>query len=197
MSVTSKWMFVLIGNSDTGKTTIQKAVIELLNGRAFKALPSNQAYDVTHPCFLRKCRRFFVAGRSYQELLGNGDNPYTSVAEYFERRIDPVALDPVAPPLDLSFISSHLDKTAIDLDKTAIAQIIQQAHRRFWNVCAIFLTNSLATDPQLNAAISELPWDERWVAENAPTDDSATQHHQLRQVAGAIIQLLIERTRGW
>jgi len=90
MSATSRWMFVLIGNDETGKTTIQKALIELLNGRVYDALPSNQAYDVTHSYSLRKCRRFFVHGRSYQELLAKGENAYASVEQYFERRIDPV-----------------------------------------------------------------------------------------------------------
>lgn len=199
MSVTSKWMFLLIGDNETGKTTIQKALIELLNGGVYDRLPSNQAYDVTHPCFLKKCRRFFVGGRSYQELLtkdentNKGENTYTSVEQYFERRIDPAVLPtiPAVPPnVDLGFIASHLDGIVID-------EMIRHAHRRFWNVGGIFLTNSLAANPQVNAAISELPWDERWVAENAPSYDSGTQNRQLRRVAEAIVQLLIERTRGW
>ena len=70
MSVTSKWTFILIGNNATGKTTLQRRLVELLSGRVYDRLPSNTAYNLTDFAFLRKCRRFFVAGRSYQELRG-------------------------------------------------------------------------------------------------------------------------------
>ena len=86
MSVTSKWTFILIGNDETGKTTIQKALVELLNGTAYERLHSNRTYEVTHQYFLRKCHKFFVAGRSYQELKDKPDQ-YTSVEEYFERKL--------------------------------------------------------------------------------------------------------------
>jgi hypothetical protein len=165
MSVTSKWTFILIGDNATGKTTIQKTLVELLSGTAYKKLPSNQTYEVTHPYFLRKCRKFFVAGRSYQELKDKPDQ-YTSVKEYFERKFDPTA--------DFGFIASHLEHADIEA-------MIREVHRRFWNVCAVFLTNSIAAHPHKNPDISELTWDERWVAENDPTHDSETQGRQLRQ----------------
>jgi hypothetical protein len=185
MSVNSRWMFIFVGNDATGKTTIQRVIVELLHGRAYNHLPSNTSHDLTHPYFPRKCRRFFVAGRSYQELLGKGDDKYTSVEEYFEKRVDAAP-----PPIDLAFIASHLDETVI-------TEMIRQAHRRFWNVCGIFLTNSLAADPQPNAVISRAHWDERWVAENPPSDSTETQNRQLRRVAEMIVQMIIERTRGW
>jgi predicted ATP-dependent endonuclease of OLD family len=182
MSVRSRWLFILIGNNETGKTTVQK-VLELLNGRVYEKLPSNRAHDVTHPYSLRKCRRFFVAGRSYQELKDKGE--YTSVKEYFEVKLDPAGAD-----VDLGFMSSHLDHDAV-------REMLLEAHKRFWNVCGIFFTNSISINRPENAEISALCWDERWFAENCRTDDPEAQNRQLRHVAEAMVQMFIERAHGW
>jgi hypothetical protein len=184
MSVTSKWMFILIGNDRTGKTTIQKALVELLNGTHHERLASNQTYDVTHRYFLRKCRKFFVAGRSYQELRGK-PNEYESVEQYFDRKFGDAY-----HKCNFGFMASHLDAVVI-------GEMIREVHRRFWNACAVFLTNSISAKPQQNADISELTWDERWVAENAQSDESETQDRRLRRIAETMVQMLIERTRGW
>ncbi len=126
MSVRSKWLFILLGNNATGKTTIQKVLVELLAGAQYQRLPSNNVYYITHDLLMRKFRRMFVAGRSYQELKApKGD--YTTVEEYF-RKLDSSGVD-----VDVAFMASHLDPADIEM-------MVEQAHRRFWNVCGIFLT---------------------------------------------------------
>jgi hypothetical protein len=186
MSVRSRWLFILVGDNRTGKTTVQTELVELLNGRRYKRLPSNEARPLTHPYFLRKFRAVFVAGRSYQELK-NKPQPlgYTSVEDYFDRKLDSASSE-----VDLAFMASHLNDEVV-------REMIREAHRRFWNVCGVFFTNSIAANHQKNVAISELDWDERWLGENAPTSNSRKQDRQLRQVADAIVQMLMERSRGW
>jgi hypothetical protein len=184
MSVTSKWMFILIGNDKTGKTTVQRALVELLNGTRYERLTSNQTYEVTHPYFLRKHGKFFVAGRSYQELKDK-PNGYKSVEQYFGTKFGDARHD-----CDFGFMASHLDTVVV-------REMIREVHCRFWNVCAVFLTNSISAQPKPNADISELAWDERWIAENDHSDDSEAYNRRLHRIATTIAQMLIERTRGW
>ena len=184
MSVRSKWLFIFLGNDASGKTTIQKSLVELIAGTQYQRLPSNNTYSITHDYLLRKFRKVFVAGRSYQELREpRGD--YTTVEEYFRK------LDSAGADVDLAFMASHLDLADIEM-------MVEQGHRRFWNVCGIFLSNSIAWQTQANEDISDrLWWDERWLAENTPTEDEQMQADQLRRVATTILQMLTERTRGW
>lgn len=182
MSVKLRWLFIFIGSNATGKTTIQKLLVEFIAGQAYQRLPSNTAHEITHPYIMRKFRRFFVAGRSYQELLHQAQ--YASVQEYFD------LLDAAGVDIDLAFAATHPD--------VAVAgQMISEAHRRFWNVCGVFLSNAIALQPALCADISALSWDERWLIENTRSDDQETQAKQLRGAAEAILQVLIERARGW
>jgi hypothetical protein len=183
MSVLSRWLFILIGNDRTGKTTVQRRLVELLNGQHYTSLPSDRAYDLNDFAFRKKCRRFFVAGRSYQEPRGT--TRYRSVQEYFARAFDGVGAD-----ICLGFMASHLEPQAV-------REMIDEAHDRFWNVCGIFLSNGVASNQAANQEISRLGWDERWYAENPSTDDEVVWNRQLNEIAESIMQMLIERTRGW
>lgn len=133
---------------------------------------------------MRKFRKIFVAGRSYQELKApSGD--YTTVEEYFSK------LDGGGSDVDLAFMASHLDSAEIEM-------MVEQAHRRFWNGCGIFLSNSIEWQSEDNAEIStRLSWDKRWLAENAPAEDELMQSDQLRRVATTILHMLTEGMRGW
>ena len=84
---------------------------------------------------------------------------YKSIPEYFRDHFREA---------DLCFVSSHLKVNEI-------TQMIVEGHRRFYNVCGLFLSNSIASDGDTNAAISELLWDERWIGTNEPTEDNAKQ----------------------
>lgn len=181
--VFSRWLFILIGNNRTGKTTIQRKLVELLNGQCYMSLPSDGLYDLTDFAFPQKCRRIFVAGRSYQEARGT--TRYQTVEEYFERTLSRAGDD-----VCLAFMASHLDTPSV-------SEMISQGQNRFWNVCGIFLSNAVATSPAANHEISRLPWNERWFVQNPTTDDERIRNRQLDDIAGGIVQMLVERTRGW
>jgi hypothetical protein len=53
------------------------------------------------------------------------------VEEYF-RKLDGAGID-----IDLA-LASYLDLAAIEM-------MVEQAHRRLWNVCRVFLSNSIAS----------------------------------------------------
>lgn len=181
MPVRSKWLFILLGNDSIGKTTVQKRLVALLNGAVYRRLPSNGTYDITNGHFTRKFRRVFIAGRSYQEFPG-----YRNIEDYFRQTLDQAGTD-----VDLAFMASHLDLRDV-------RDMIRQTHRRFWNVCAIFFSNSIAADGADNAQISRaFSWDERWYAANPETNNGDTQEQQLSNVAAEIVQMLTERTSGW
>lgn len=188
MSVRSKWLFIFLGNDASGKTTIQKILVGLLAGREYDRLPSNTTHVITCERIVRKFRKMFVAGRSYQELTkAKREKPddFTSVEEYFQ------IFDQAGADVDLAFMASHLDPADIEM-------MVEQAHRRFCNVCGIFLSNSIEWQTSVNADISaRLWWDERWLAENALADDEQIRADQLRRVATTLLQMLTERTRGW
>lgn len=63
-------------------------------------------------------------------------------------------------------------------------------------MCGVFFTNSIAAHPN-NAAISDLGWDERWIATNDHTDDEKQQNRQLKNIAETFVQMLIVRAQGW
>jgi hypothetical protein len=180
MSVRSKWLFVLLGRDKTGKTELQKRLVELLNGRSYKKLPSNQVRDITHPYLMRKVRKLFVGGASYQEQLNKGD--YSSVGDYFS------LIGRADSDVDLAIISAHLDLKVVQ-------EIIAAAHRRFWNTCGVFLSNAVLKQRSKASDISEFAWDERWFLDNAPSEQM--WQHQIEQAANVFVQMLIERTRGW
>ena len=178
MSLRSKWLFVLVGNDRTGKTELQKKLIVLLSdeNRDIR-LECNRLFQITHPYVIRKIRDFSIGNRSFQEKRQD----YQSVPNYFQNHFQNA---------DFCFISSHL----ITAD---IVQMIGEGHRRFYNVCGVFFTNSIASDPSANAEISQLNWDERWIASNDITSDEELQDQQLQSVAETFVQILIERSRMW
>lgn len=176
MSARARQLVILIGSNLTGKTTVQRNLVTLLNGRSYKTLPSNTPHEITHPSFVRKCRSVFVAGRSYQEF-----SKYSSVTSYFRKEFDPKS-----DQADLAFMSSHLNLKDV-------AEMIKEGQRRLYNVCGLFFSNSIQATPKRSADIAGLPWDERWLAENATTSNSNRQQDQLWQAADTIVQMLISR----
>lgn len=178
MAIRSKWLLVLVGDDRSGKTTLQKKLIKLLSedNRDIR-LDCNLSFPINHPYLIKKIHTFSIANRSIQEKL----DVYKSISEYFHSHFCEA---------DLCFVSSHLK---ID----DIGQIISEGHRRFYNVCGIFLSNSIAANGDCNAEISDLLWDERWIATNEITEDPAQQDRQLQGIAETIVQMFIERTRTW
>lgn len=174
MTIKAKLLFILIGDDKTGKTTLQKLLIEKLCSRVYDRLPTNLRFDITHPEIKRKYQSISFANRSYQEKR----TEYGTVDEYFQNHFQQG---------DISVVSSHL----IPVD---IQRMIENGRGMFYNVCGVFLTNSILINPTDNAEISRLDWDERLVIDNPTTDDFSQVERQLNSIADNIVSLLINRT---
>jgi Zn-dependent M32 family carboxypeptidase len=83
------------------------------------------------------------------------------------------------------------------LSEADARSIITNGQKKFYNVCAVFFSNSIEKQRQQNEEISILNWDDRWVVANQTTEDEAQQMTQLNKAAESFVQILIERTRGW
>jgi GTPase SAR1 family protein len=173
MLIKSKQLFILIGDDRTGKTTLQKTLIEKLNGSKYSTLPTNLLFDIYHPEIKRKYQTISFANRSYQEKIGT----YGTVNEYFENHFKEA---------DICIVSSHLVITDI-------IEMIRNAKQRFYNVTGIFFENSIKQSKQANEQISLLEWDERLFIENALTDDNARIHYQLNAIAESFVTFLSNR----
>lgn len=176
MTIKTKILFILIGDDRTGKTTLQKLLIEKIcsNTSIKNKLPTNSKFNITHPEIKRKYKEISFGNRSYQEKI----NTYKTINNFFKNHFE---------DCDISFISSHL----IPID---IEQMIINGKQRFFNVNAIFFSNSIEKDLLLNSQISELAWDERFLAEN-PITDKDNINNQLNLIAESIVDIIINRTK--
>jgi len=179
MRTQSRWVFVLIGNDRTGKTGIQKRLVKRLahNNRDYR-LDCNLVFDVKHSHLNRKIQTISIGNRSIQEKT---TDPYKSVDDYYLNHFKDA---------DICLVSTHLSLQ----DSMSI---LTNGHRKFYNVCAVFFSNSIQVDRQQNADISELNWDDRWLVENPLTEDEELQSTMLDAAADSFVQMLIDRTRGW
>lgn len=172
-TICSKMLFVLIGDDRSGKTTLQRLLIEKMCGEWYERLPVNRNLLITHPEIKRKYERASFANRSYQEKI----EEYGSVDEYFENHFQ---------DCPISFISSHL---VID----DISEMIRNGKRRFFNVYGVFLSNSIQANREVNMDISELNWDERFFIENPLINDEHV-FGQLNFISENFVDLIINRT---
>jgi hypothetical protein len=172
MTIRPKMLFILIGDDRTGKTTLQKLLIEKICGQSYGRLPTNLGIDITHPEIKHKYRRISFGNRSYQEKKDD----YGTVDEYFQNHFN---------DCDIAFISSHL----IPDD---IAEMIQNGRQRFFNVFGVFLSNSIESNRNLNSQISAFDWNERFLIENPIVGQDRTER-QLEIIAENFVDLLINR----
>lgn|GEM_PF-972220 len=173
-TIKSRQLFILIGNDMTGKTTIQKNLIDKLCSHTYDRLPTNLRFDIIHPEIKRKYQNASFGNRSYQEKI----NEYGTVDEYFQNHFNPA---------DISFISSHLDIGHL-------TDMIRNGRQRFYNVNAIFFSNSIAASGQINSDISLLDWDERLYVQNDWTDDEWRRDRQLNSITESIVFFVVNRT---
>lgn len=174
-----KWIFVLIGNDKTGKTTFQKHLVKMLSGECRDArLDCNLFLQINHPNFIRKIETLSVGNRSIQERIPDA---YLSIDDYFDNHFKDA---------DLCIIATHIsEKDVVD--------ILANCHKRFYNVCGVFFTNSISQDRAGNAEISKLNWDERWQVINPHTEIESEQTSQLKNAAASFVQILIDRVQSW
>jgi len=111
MTIRSNQLFIIIGNGNSGKTTLQKILMEKICGQVYDRLPTNLNFKIIHPEIKRKYRTISFGNRSYQEKVGD----YGIVDEYFENHFNPA---------DISIISTHLN-----IDN--ISEMIRNGHQRF------------------------------------------------------------------
>jgi len=137
MIIKKKLLFILIGNDCTGKTTLQKLLIEQLCGVQYEKLPTNIALNIKHPEIKRKYSKISFGNRSYQEKI----DKYGSIDDYFSNHFN---------EQKIAFISSHLNKNDLE-------NMILNGHRKFYNVCGVFFTNSIDVNKSLNSENSAKP----------------------------------------
>lgn len=174
MTIKSKQLFIIIGDDKTGKTTLQKLLIDRVCGYGYDRLPANKMFDITHPEIKRKYQNISFGNRSYQEKIAD----YVSVDNYFQNHFQQA---------DIAFISSHL----IQAD---IQQMIENGRKCFYNVVGIFWTNSIENNPTANSQISLLDWNERLVITNPNSGNADQIQKQLDLIADNIVAFLINRT---
>lgn len=177
----SRWLFVLIGQNDSGKTSFQRHLIDYLCDRVYARLPRDAVFEVRHPRAPRNFSTIACANRSYQEKrTENG-----SVENYILR---------VVPEADVTVVASH----AGPVDIPDVEQMLRFGRRRGYNVAAVFFENALSST---TAAIAELDWQERLLMRNPPVRDGDGQEEkiqeQLRLVAVQFGDLLIARTTSY
>jgi ABC-type oligopeptide transport system ATPase subunit len=68
-TLSSKQLFLLIGNNNTGKTTVQKTIIKLLCGLEYDKLRTNKLIPISNICLLKMADNIFFANRSFQEKI--------------------------------------------------------------------------------------------------------------------------------
>lgn len=167
-----KLFFVLIGNNNSGKTKIQKKLIELICGEFYEKLPSNKIYDILIPNLKQKYNKIFFGNRSYQEINTEGKK----VEDFFPDELKEA---------DLVFVSSHLKK--IDID-----EIIFFAKSNFYNVIGLFLYNSIDKNLDLNKEISLLNWDKRIILENYIKADESDIMKNIDNISNEIYYMLFQ-----
>jgi hypothetical protein len=174
MSLNSKWLFIILGNNCSGKTTLQKKIIRLISDENYDSrLECNVSVKITHTFISRKIDTISFSNRSYQEKIGD----YKSIENYFANHF---------MKADICVISSHL--VPIDVE-----QMILWGHKLFFNVCGVFMSNSIDNNQDLNSQISALGWDSRIISNNPLTDIPEQQDKQLQIIANDFIMMLIHK----
>jgi hypothetical protein len=175
MPIKAKLLFILLGDDRTGKTTLQKLLIDkICNEQHYERLHTNKIFNIIHPEIKRKYKTIFFANRSYQEKLTD----YKTVDNYFHSFFKQA---------DIAFISSHLVEDDIKL-------MIDNGRSLFYNVIGVFWTNSIENNGIVNSQIGILNWNERLVVENTQTDNAAQIEIQLNEIADNIVVFLANRT---
>jgi len=179
--IKSKLLFVLLGNNETGKTTLQKLLIGKICEKHYENLPRNKNFDILHPEIKRKYKTIFFSNRSPQEDRENKD--YKDIDTYFEKCF----ID-----CDIAFIPSHIDSNS----QKDILSIMKNARQRFYNVIGVFFSNSIGE----NEKIARYIWDERLFLENPLIEEKNSEKKktdiikQLEKIAENFVTFIANRT---
>lgn len=179
----SYWIYLLIGQNKTGKTTFQRHLVNYLRVGARPLQNVKGFWEIN----LRAPQRTFsiyVANRSYQEI---GKSTYASVQRYLENEAFIRGQCPSA-----TILSTHSDGASV----TDIQDIIMFAKDNCFNIAGVFFSND--TGSGLNS-IRRLDWDEKLWVDNPVIKNKQSQRvlvdEQLRERAVQFGDLLINRSK--
>lgn len=178
----SYWAFVFIGANNSGKSTVQRNLVNQICSQNYKHLPTNQIYNVTNNQLSKVAQTIFVMGRSIQE-----QSTYSCVCDFFESRDFKYA--------DICILSSHSGSA----DMPDVADFIKEARRQIYNVAGVFFGNNTYEDLQ---NLAELDWDERlwlpndWIP-NAQGKGKSNVNKQLQMISNQFQDFLIRRSATW
>jgi bifunctional ADP-heptose synthase (sugar kinase/adenylyltransferase) len=169
----SRWVYILVGEDNTGKTTLQKRLIYHLCGIDVIRLDRNKTYIITHPDAPERLKTLFVISRSFQETRTD----YSSIENYFKNHFKEA---------DVCILSSH----AIDC-LTDIRQMIEESRTRKYNVGVVFWSNCETSE---NDEIALLPWSEVFRFDNQHTDNQEVWEAQIDELAQQFTELIVRRS---
>lgn len=168
----SHWVYILIGNDNTGKTSFQRYLLWHLCGQRYTRLQRNIVQSISHPRAPKGLSTIFTCNRSFQEKRSE----YKSVENYFRHFFQEE---------DIGILSSHTHES-----KNEVAQMIRELRRRCYNVAGVFWSNAFDDDAR---EIALLTWDEVLWVENPQLTDKQEIKAQLDQIAEHFSEFLIAR----
>jgi len=156
-----KWAYILVGENNTGKTTLQKEIISLVAFADYEKLKCNLLFNVITPIGSKNTKTISIMNRSFQEKLGD----YQSLPNFFNSHFQEA---------DACILSSHIAEAKY---KATITDMIVELKKRFYNVCGVFFENSISHDKEANQEIALLDWDEKYSIKNPVVDNDSWQHY--------------------
>lgn len=172
----SNWAYILIGDNNTGKTSFQRYLVEVLCQESYSRLPRNVVKDIVHPRAPKKLKTLFTANRSYQEKQSEYLNPKNYINNFFK-------------DADICILSSHSHGTSIQ----DVQVMFDELKLRAYNVAGVFWSNDYGIDAQ---RISALPWQERLWIENPHRENEVSISNQIKSQAYEFAEMLIARAHA-
>ena len=169
----SKWAYVLIGDNNSGKTSFQRGLVNVLCANRYKRLRRNTVKDIVHPRAPKRLMTLFTCNRSFQEKR----EEYKSVGRYFRLYFKEA---------DICILSSHAHGNS----KKDVIEMIAELQQRCYNVAGVFWSNSFTSDAQ---KIALLPWQERMRIDNPLQKEPERVPRQLSHISREFAELLLVR----
>lgn len=143
----SYWIYVLVGQNRTGKTSFQRYLVNDLCDNERVNVMGHWNVQLHAP---RRLLSLFVANRSYQEVA---KGKYGSVENYLDAAVFVNSQRP-----HVIILSSHSDAKSV----SDIEEMARQGKLRSYNIAGVFFSNSKG--PALNKIKLECEWSERlWI----------------------------------
>lgn len=172
----SRWAYILIGDNNTGKTSFQRFLVEILCQESYARLPRNIVRDILHPRAPRRFKTLFTANRSFQEKRGEYLNPTNYIKNFFK-------------DADICILSSHSHGTSIH----DVQAMMKELESRAYNVAGVFWSNDYGHEAK---SISSLNWQERLWLNNPILEREEDISSQIRGLAHDFSEMLLSKSCG-